>query len=116
MLSNLSNLEGMKDLIPQDKLKDFSFDNDSCSFCVDPIGKITFRIVEREPHKTIKFTTLHSPVPLNVWIQLKQVAENDTRMRLTLRAELSPFLKPMVTKPLQDALEKISATLATLPY
>jgi carbon monoxide dehydrogenase subunit G len=116
MLSNLSNLERMKDLIPQDKLKDFSFDSDSCTFSVDPVGKITFRIVEREPNKTIKFEAVHSPLPLNMWIQLKQVAENDTRMRLTVRTELNPFIKPMVSKPLKDALEKISAALAALPY
>lgn len=116
MLSDLSNLEKMKGLIPQDKLKDFSFDSDSCTFSVDPVGKITFRIVEREPNKTIKFEAVHSPLPLNMWIQLKQVAENDTRMRLTVRTELNPFIKPMVSKPLKDALEKISAALAALPY
>ena len=64
MLSDLSNLERVKDRIPQDKIKDFEFDSDSCSFAVDPVGKITFQIVEREPSKTIKFTTTNSPVPL----------------------------------------------------
>ncbi|MDR2809237.1 MAG: SRPBCC family protein [Tannerellaceae bacterium] len=116
MLSNLSNLEKMKDRIPQDKLKDFSFDNDSCSFSIDTVGKITFRIAEREPNKLIKFTTVNFPIHLNMWIQLKQVAENDTRLKLTVRTELNPFIKPMVSKPLQDAVEKISTVLATLPY
>jgi len=116
MLSDLSNLEKVKDRIPQDKIKDFEFDSDSCSLTVDPVGKITFNIVERDPNKTIKFTTTNSPVPLFLWIQLKQVAEGDTRMRLTVRADLSPFLKPMVSKPLTEGLEKIADILATLPY
>jgi hypothetical protein len=116
MLSDLSNLEKVKDRIPQGKIKDFSFDSDSCSFSVDPMGKVTFRIVEREPNKTIKFATVDSPFPLNMWIQLRQVAENDTRMKLTVRVELNPFIKPIVSKPLQDALEKISTILASLPY
>lgn len=116
MLSDLSNLERIKDLIPQDKIKDFEFDSDSCSFSVSPVGKITFQIVDREPCKTIKFQTTNSPVPLFLWIQLKQVQEMDTRMRLTVRAELNSFLKPMVSKPLQDALDKISTVLASLPY
>jgi len=116
MLSDLSNLDKVKDRIPQDKLKDFTFDSDSCSFAVDPVGKITFQIVEREPNKTIKFTTTNSPVPLHMWIQLKQVAENDTRMKMTVRADLNPFIKPMVSKPLQEALDKISTVLAALPY
>lgn len=116
MLSDLSNLERIKDRIPQDKIKDFEFDSDSCSFSVSPVGKITFQIVDREPCKTIKFQTTNSPVPLYLWIQLKQVQEMDTRMRLTVRAELNSFLKPMVSKPLQDALDKISTVLASLPY
>ena len=116
MLSDLSNLERIKDRIPQDKIKDFEFDSDSCSFSVSPVGKITFQIVDREPCKTIKFQTTNSPVPLFLWIQLKQVQEMDTRMRLTVRAELNSCLKPMVSKPLQDALDKISTVLASLPY
>ena len=84
MLSDLSNLERIKDRIPQDKIKDFEFDSDSCSFSVSPVGKITFQIVDREPCKTIKFQTTNSPVPLFLWIQLKQVQEMDTRMRLTV--------------------------------
>ena len=116
MLSDLSNLERVKDRIPQDKIKDFEFDSDSCSFAVDPVGKITFQIVEREPNKTIKFTTTNSPVPLFLWIQLKQVEEADTRLKITIRADLNPFIKPMVSKPVQDALDKISTVIASLPY
>ena len=116
MLSDLSNLEKVKDRSPQDKIQEFEFDKDSCSFSVAPVGKITFQIVEREPYKTVKFTTANSPIPLYLWIQLKQVEENDTRMKLTVRADLNPFLKQMVSKPLQDALDKISTILAALPY
>ena len=32
------------------------------------------------------------------------------------RADLNPFLKPMVSKPMQEAVEKISEILARLPY
>ncbi len=116
MLSDLSNLDRIKDRIPQDKIKNFEFDSDSCSFAVDPVGKINFQIVEREPNKTIKFQTTNSPVPLFLWIQLKQIAEMDTRMKITVRADLNPFLKPMVSKPLQEAVDKISTVIAALPY
>ena len=116
MLSDMSNLERIKDRIPQDKVKDFTFDADTCSFKVEPVGSIAFQITEREPNKTIKFSTTNSPVPLLMWIQLKQVAENDTKLKLTVRAELNPFIKPMVSKPLQDAIDKISEIIAQLPY
>ena len=116
MLSDLSNLERIKDRLPQDQIQDFEFDSDSCSFAVAPVGKITFRIVEREPNKTIKFETTNSPVPLFLWIQLKQVAPEDTKLKMTIKADLNPFIKPMVSKPLQDALDKIAVVIASLPY
>ena len=116
LLSDMNNLERLRDRIPEDKIKDFSFDHDSCTVTVDPVGPIRFEIVEREPNKTIKFATTNSPVPLLLWIQLKQVEENDTKLKLTVRADLSPLIKPMVAKPLQDAIDKISDILVTIPY
>ena len=116
MLSDLSNFERIKDRIPHDKIKNFSFDADSCSFTIDPVGSITFQIAERIPNNTIKFSTINSPIPILMWIQLKQVTENVTKMKMTVRAELNPFIKPMVSKPLQEAMGKLSETIANLPY
>ena len=116
MLSDLSNLERVKDRIPAGKVKDFTFDSDSCSVSVDPVGKICFQIVEREPNQLIKFATTNSPIPLHLWIQLKEVAEADTCMKLTVGAELNPFIKQMVAKPLQEAIDKMADILTVLPY
>ena len=116
MLSDLSNLERVKDRIPAGKVKDFTFDSDSCSVSVDPVGKICFQIVEREPNQLIKFATTNSPIPLHLWIQLKEVAEADTCMKLTVGAELNPFIKQMVAKPLQEAIDKMADVLTVLPY
>ena len=116
MLSDLSNLERVKDRIPAGKVKDFTFDSDSCSVSVDPVGKICFQIVEREPNQLIKFATTNSPIPLHLWIQLKEVAEADTCMKLTVGAELNPFIKQMVAKPLQEAIDKMAEVLMVLPY
>jgi carbon monoxide dehydrogenase subunit G len=116
VLSDLNNLEGVRDMIPTDKVEDFSFDRDSCSFSVKPIGQIKFSVVNREPTKTIKFAADKSPVEVNFWIQLKQVDEHNTRMKLTLKADLNPFLKPMLSKPLQDGIDKIADFLAAVQY
>jgi carbon monoxide dehydrogenase subunit G len=116
VLSDLSNLEKLKDKIPNDKIKDFSFDRDSCSFSVSPVGKVRFSIIDREPSKTIKFSADPSPVTINLWIQLKEVNPGDTKMKLTVKADLNPFIKPMLSKPLQDGINKIADILAVVPY
>lgn len=116
VLSDMSNLEMVKDKIPQDKIKDFSFDTDSCSFTVDPIGKVKFAITERIPNTTIKFEAQKIPFGVNLNIHFESLSERETQMNLMVLADLNPFLKPMVSKPLQDGLDKIADVLSALPY
>lgn len=115
-LSDLSNLESMKDRIPQDKVKDISFDSDTLTFSVDPVGKITLQVIEREPFKCIKFETTQSPLPFNLWIQLVPDSEQGCKMKLTIRVDLNPFMKAMVQKPLQEGIEKMADMLAMIQY
>jgi len=115
-LADLNNLEKLKNRIPSGKLEDFSFDSDSCSFSVQPVGKVRFSIVEREPPKTVKFAVDQSPVKANMWIQLKSTGERETKMKLTIKADLNPFIKPMISKPLQDGINQVADILANIPY
>jgi len=113
ILSDLNNLKKLQENPAlADKVKDIQFDTDSCSFSVEGFGKVGFRIIEREPFKTIKLASENAPVEVNVWIQLKQVAENDTRMKLTLKAELPTMIKMMVDKKLKEGINSIADMLA----
>jgi len=116
ILSDPRKLELFKDKIKDDKLKDFSYDEDSCTININPIGKIRFQIIERVPNSTIKFEAQQIPFKLNLWIQLKQVSENETKMKLTVKADINAFLKPMVSKPLQEGLNKMADALTLIPY
>lgn len=115
-LSDLNNLEAVKDRIPADKVKDLSFDQDTLSFSVDPVGEITLRIIDREPYKQIKFEAVKSPMPFKLWVQLVALSEEECKMRLTAEVDINPFMKAMVQKPLQDGLEKMAEMLAMIQY
>lgn len=115
-LSDLSNLEAVKDRIPADKVSDLSFDADTLSFTVSPVGKVGLAIVDREPCKCIKFEAKESPLAFFFWIQLLPTGEDQCKMKLTIQAELNMFLKTMVQKPLQDGLEKMAEMLSQIPY
>lgn len=115
-ISDLSNLERVRDRVPQDKLQDFEFDSDSVQVSVAPVGTIKLRIIEREENKCVKFETEQSPIPFNLWIQVLPVDENSSKMKVTVKAELNPFIKAMVEKPLQDGVEKIADALAQVHY
>lgn len=115
-LSDLSNLESVKDRLPEDKVQDLSFDSDILSFNVSPVGQITLQIVERDPCKCIKLATTNSPLPFNMWIQLVETAEGECKIKLTIGMDINPFMKAMVQKPLQDGLEKMVEMLSMIQY
>lgn len=115
MLSDLSNIDRVKDRIPADKLNDLTFDADSMSIST-PMGSVKLKIVDREEPKCIKFATEESPLPFNFWIQILPVTETTSKMKLTIKAELNPFIKGMVSKPLQEGIEKIADALQMINY
>jgi hypothetical protein len=115
-ISDLTNLEKVRDRVPEDKVNDFNFDQDTVSLNVAPVGELKLRICERDEPKCVKFETVQSPVPFNVWIQVLPVDENNSKMKVTVKAELNPFIRSMVEKPLQDGVEKIADALAQVQY
>ena len=115
-ISDLSNLERVRDRVPQDKLKEFSFDQDSVTVSVDPVGKVTLHIVDREEPKCVKFETTQSPMPFNLWIQVLPVSESTSKMKVTVQADIPFMLAGMVSGPIQDGVEKIADALAQIPY
>lgn len=120
-LSDLNNLEGVRERLDMvkdkldGKLEDMSFDRDSITLKVQGIS-LTLRIIEREPLKCIKFEGDKSPIPLNLWIQILPVTQEEAKMKVTIRAEVNMFMKAMVSKPLQEGVEKLADMLSMLPY
>lgn len=115
MLSDLSNIEKVRDRIPEDKAQDLSFDADSISVHT-PMGAVRLVIVDREEPKMIKFETTESPLAFNFWIQILAADEQTSKMKLTIKADINPFISGMVKKPLQEGIEKIADALQILHY
>lgn len=117
VLGNLGNLERVKDLIPKDKVQEIEFTEDAIRMKVDGLGqKFTIRIVDRIEDDTLKFGFDNLPMELNFWIQLKQVTETDTRIRLTLKADIPFMFRMMLEKKLQTGLDQAAEMLTKFPY
>ena len=56
------------------------------------------------------------PIPFNVWIQLKQVAELDTRIRITIKTDMPAMFKMMFDKKMQQGLDQAIDMLCQIPY
>lgn len=125
-LSNFQNLskyltddllEQLAEKVPQVKIQNFQSDADSCSFSVGGFGNAEIRIVEREPHKTIKVQGQGGiPIELSFWVQLLPVDAYKTKLRLTLHTEMGMMIKMMVGNKLEKGINQLAETLARLPY
>lgn len=94
------------------KVDNWRVDGETCSFTVKGFA-LTLRMIERTPYTTVKVAGEDgSPFSFVFWIQLVKAGENDTRMRLTLHAELNMMMKMMIGKKLETALDQIAEQIA----
>lgn len=125
-LSNFENLssyltegvlEKVTEKVPQIKITDVITDQDSCRFNISGLGASELRIVDREPAKSIKVKSSGGmPMNFTFWIQLLPVSEYQTKMRLTLHADMSAMIKMMVGSKLEGGINQLAETLSKLPY
>jgi len=113
----LADFDHFGDVIPQDKISNWQSFGDSCRFIIDPVGEVGLRIVEKEEFSTIKYTA-EGKTPFNffLWIQLKEVAEGDTRIKLTIKADMNPMIKMLASKPVKKFLDVLSDGIAKHKY
>ena len=98
----------------QDKVEEWTATEDTCSFKVKGF-KVALRIVERVDNKHVKITADDEngvPVDFSFWLQLHEVSDMDTRIRLVLHAELNMMMRMMLGSKLQSGLDQAVEGLA----
>jgi len=117
VLSNLQNIERVRQFIPQDKVQEMEIEPDRIRMKVDGLAqKITIVIVDRIENDTIKFGAEGIPMDANFWIQLKELTPTDTRIKLTVKADIPFMFKMMIGKKMQEGLDQAAEMLAQFPY
>lgn len=99
----------------QDKVEEWQADADSCSFKAKGF-RVALRIVERVENKHVKVMADPEegsiPIDFAFWIQLHQVSENDTRIRMVLHAELNMMMRMMIGSKIQGGLDQMVEGMA----
>ena len=117
VLSNLENMKRFSEMIPKDKVKELEISSDCIRIKVEGVAqKFAIRIVEKEENKTIKFGVDNLPMDVNMWIQLKSMGEQDTRIKLTIKADIPMMFRVMFEKKLQQGLDQAVDMLCQVPY
>lgn len=111
----ITDFNNFESLIPEDKVKNWQSDKESCSFSIDGIGSAGLKIIEKEPNKLVKITSEgSSPVNFLMWIQLKKVDDNDTRIKITIDPQVNMMMMTMVKKPLQEFVDMLAERMSSL--
>lgn len=115
LFSFISDFNNFEHLLPADKVKDWQSDGDFCSFTIDGIGSAGLRIIEKDPNRMIKISSEGgSPINFKMWIQLKRMKENDTRVKVTIDPDINIMLMAMVKNPLKEFVDMLAEQISSL--
>jgi len=104
----VADMRNFKRFLPEDKIQNWEASAGECSFEVSPVGRSEIKIVRRDPFDTVKYAGHGmNNTEFYIWVQLKEIARGDTRVKLTIKAGLNPGLKMIASKPINDFLEKL---------
>ena len=96
-----------------DKVEEWQATEDTCSFKFKGFT-VALRIEEKVENKHVKIVGDGGTVPMDFafWVQLHQVSDNDTRIRLVLHADLNMMMRMMLDKKLREGLDQAVESLA----
>jgi carbon monoxide dehydrogenase subunit G len=107
LMADMSSFSQIASGAQINEIEEFQSTQDTCSFKVKGV-EVGIQIVDREPYKTIKYTRYkYAPVDFFVWLQLKEMAPDDTRIRIVLRAKLNLMMKTLFKGKIKKGLDKV---------
>ena len=113
----LSDFDNFGELLPKDKIKNWQSFGDHCTFEIEMVGEVGLRIVEKTPFDTIKYVAEgNTPVNFFLWVQIKEVAESDSRIKLTIKADMNPMIKMVARETIKKFLEVLADGIASHDY
>ena len=104
----LQDMNNFHQLLPQDRISEWKSDGNSCSFKVQGAATIGLQLDGGTPPDHLRMkATERSPFPFTLDVFLK---ENNgiTTAHQEFNADLNPFIKMMVEKPLKNLFDHIS--------
>lgn len=111
----LSDLRHFEQLLPADKVSNWTADENECSFTIKGMSKICLKLKSIEvPGKIVIASNSKNPFDFEFEILLKELDENQTSFQIIFQGEINSFLKMMVEKPLKNFFESLGEKAASL--
>ena len=102
----LSDFRNLDSLVPEDQIHHWESSEDQCSFQLSGLGSTGMQIADKKPNDYIKITTREgSTLNALIWIEMNEVEEELTNIRLTAEVNMNPFMNAMIAKYLKQGLD-----------
>jgi len=92
-----------------DQVKDVSATENSCSFTIENMAKITLKILDKTPFSSVRFKAENDKnIPLFLTLNYTAISCDETDINADVDVEIPIFLKPLLQKPLEDFVNMLS--------
>lgn len=111
----ISEFKNFKSILPEDKVEDFSYADDKCSFSIKGITPMTIHMAEKVPYSTVFFSSEGlSKFNFNLRVFFTGDPDSKGECRVELQGDLNPFIVKMAQKPLASLVNTMSLRLSEL--
>ena len=107
----LSDLNNLKDFLPQEKIENWDSTSDSCSFKIKGLAEVGLKKVASTPNSLIYLDSFKAPFKFTLNFYLEKIEENKTNTSFIFEANINPFMKMMLEKPLNQFFNEIIVNL-----
>ncbi len=116
LYTRLQSLEILSALVDREEVSEMEATADQCTFKLKGVGRMGLRVVDREPFKTLKYADVDGkPLSYNAWVQFKELGPGDTRIRITLHADLPFMMRAMLKGKIRKGLDQAAEAIAAMP-
>ncbi|HMU15448.1 MAG: hypothetical protein JST41_14530 [Bacteroidetes bacterium] len=110
----LQDMNNFQQLLPQERISEWKSDGRSCSFKVQGAATIGLALNGGEAPGLVRMkATEKSPFPFTLDVHLEENG-GTTRAWQEFNADLNPFIKVMVEKPLKNLFDHIADRMVAL--
>ena len=107
----ITNMNNFEHLLPIDKISNWEAEEKSCSFKIQGSAHIGLDLASATPNNEIIIkSSPKTPFPFTLSISIKE-DDGSTTVSQVCEADINPFLKMMVEKPLRNLFDYIADRL-----
>jgi hypothetical protein len=111
----LVNFANFKDILPEDRTENFSYDEHSCSFNIKGIAPLKIVFLEKEPFSRIKYTTEGlKRFDFFLEVTFKGVQDEIGECKVEMTGDMNPFILKMAEAPLKALVNTMNQKLSEL--